>query len=96
MLPLFLLAYRASTHDTTGFTPARLLFGRELRLPSDLLFGTPPELDRPTIEHAVNFVDHLRDIHNYARQHVRLASNRMKTRYDKLADCAGCQEGDRV
>jgi hypothetical protein len=42
MLPLFLLAYRASMYDTTGFTPASLLFGRELRLPSDLLFGTPP------------------------------------------------------
>jgi hypothetical protein len=29
-LPLFLLAYRASTHDTTGLTPASLEFGREL------------------------------------------------------------------
>jgi transposase InsO family protein len=29
-LPLFLLAYRASTHDTTGLTPANLVFGREL------------------------------------------------------------------
>jgi hypothetical protein len=26
-LPLFLLAYRASTHDTTGLTPASLVFG---------------------------------------------------------------------
>jgi hypothetical protein len=29
-LPLFLLAYKASTHDTTGLTPAKLIFGREL------------------------------------------------------------------
>jgi hypothetical protein len=93
MLPLFLLAYRASTHDTTGFTLASLLFGRELRLPSDLLFGTPPDKERPTLEHAA---DHLRDIHNYVRQHLRLASNRMKTRYDKLANWAGYQEGHRV
>jgi hypothetical protein len=27
---------------------------------------------------------------------MRLASNRMKTRYDKLANCASYQEGDRV
>jgi hypothetical protein len=47
----------------------------------------------PTIEHAANLVDH---IHNYARQHLRLASNRMKTWYDKLANCAGYREGDRV
>jgi hypothetical protein len=96
MLPLFLLAYRASTHDTTGFTPAGLLFGREIRLPSDLLFGTPPDKERPTIEHAANLVHHLIGIHNYARQHLRLASNRMKTRYDKLANCVGYHEGDRV
>jgi hypothetical protein len=66
MLPLFLLAYRASTNDTTVFTPASLLFGRELRLPSDLLVGTPPDKERPTIEHAANLVEHLRDINNYA------------------------------
>jgi hypothetical protein len=40
-LPIFLLAYRASTHDSTGLTPASLVFGRELRLPYDLLFGAP-------------------------------------------------------
>jgi hypothetical protein len=44
---LFLLAYQASTHDTTGFTPTSLLFGREL--PSDLLFRSPPGKERPTI-----------------------------------------------
>jgi hypothetical protein len=51
-LHLFLLAYRASTHDTTGFTPASLVFGRELRLPCDLLFGVPPDKERPTTDYA--------------------------------------------
>jgi hypothetical protein len=37
-LRIFLLAYKASTHDSTGLTPANLVFGRELRLPSYLLF----------------------------------------------------------
>jgi hypothetical protein len=46
-LTFFLLAYRASTHDTTGSTPASLVFGRELRLPCDLLFGAPPDKERP-------------------------------------------------
>jgi hypothetical protein len=46
-LPLFLLAYRASTHDTTGLTPASLVFGRELRLPCDLLFGVSPDKELP-------------------------------------------------
>ena len=95
-LPLFLLAYRASTHDTTGLTPAGLVFGRELRLPCDLLFGVPPDKEQPTTDYAADLVDHLHDIHNYARQHLKLASDRMKTRYDKLANSAGYDEGDRV
>jgi hypothetical protein len=33
-------------------------------------------------------------IHNYARQHMKLASDRMNTRYNKLANSAGYQEGD--
>jgi hypothetical protein len=43
ILPLFILAYWQSTHNTTGWTPATLVFGRELRLPCDLLFGVPPD-----------------------------------------------------
>jgi hypothetical protein len=42
-LTLFLLAYWASIHDTTGLTTVSLVFGRELRLPCDLLFGVPPD-----------------------------------------------------
>jgi hypothetical protein len=51
-LHLLLLAYRASTQDTTGFTPASLVFGRELRLPCDLLFGVPPDKERLTTNYA--------------------------------------------
>ena len=39
--PLFPMAYRSSGHDTTGMTPAKLVFGREIRLPGDLMFGSP-------------------------------------------------------
>jgi hypothetical protein len=67
-LPLFLLAYRASTNDTTGFTPASLVFGRELRLPCELLFEATPDKERPTTDYAADLLDNLHDIHNYARQ----------------------------
>jgi hypothetical protein len=86
-LPLFLQAYGAFTHDTTNLTPARLVFWRELRLPCDLLFEAPPDMGRPTTDHAAELVDHLHDIHDYARRQLKLASVRMKTRYDKLAKC---------
>jgi hypothetical protein len=92
-LPLFLLAYRATNHDTTGFTPARLVFGRELRLPCDLVFGTLPDKERPTTDHEADLLDLLHDIHNYARQLLKLASDRMKTRCDELAN-SGYREGN--
>ncbi|XP_023703856.1 uncharacterized protein LOC111862580 [Cryptotermes secundus] len=73
-----------------------LVFGRELRLPCDLLFGVPPDKELPTIEYAADLVDHLHDIHNYALKHLKLASDRTKTRYDILANSTGYYEGDRV
>jgi hypothetical protein len=36
-IPIFLLAYRASTHDTMGLTSANPVFRGELCLPCDLL-----------------------------------------------------------
>jgi hypothetical protein len=77
-LPLFLQAYGASTHDTTGLTPARVVFGRELRLPCDLLFETPPGKGRPSTNHAAELVNHLHDIQDYACRHMKLASDRRK------------------
>jgi hypothetical protein len=41
-------------------------------------------------------VDHLHDIHNYARQHLKLACDRMEARYDRLANFAGYHENDKV
>jgi hypothetical protein len=95
-LPIFLLAYRASTHDTTGVTPANMVFWRELRLPCDLLFGAPPDKEQSTTDYVADLVERLHDTNHYARQHLRVASDRMKARYDRLANSTGFQEGDRV
>jgi hypothetical protein len=84
MLSLFLLAYRASTHDTTGFTAPQ-----NSDCPAIYFSGHLPTRSGQQSSMRQNLVDHLRDIQNYARQHMRLFSNRMKTRYDKLAKCAG-------
>jgi hypothetical protein len=72
------------------------VFGRELQLPYDLLFGIAPDKERPITDYAADLVDHLHDIHNYAHQHLKLACDQMKTWYKKLANSAGYQEGDNV
>ena len=95
-LPLFLMAYRASTHETTGVTPANMVFGRELRLPCVLMFGASPDKEQSVTDYAADLVERLHDTHHFARQHLEVASDRMKARYDQLANSADFQEGDSV
>ncbi|KRY54980.1 Retrovirus-related Pol polyprotein from transposon 17.6 [Trichinella britovi] len=52
-----LLAYRTSALCTTGATPSRVLFGRELRLPVDLMYGVPTDAQ---LRSAGQYVQHLR------------------------------------
>ena len=42
-IPYLVLAYRSAIHESTGCTPAKVIFGRDLRLPVDLLLGRPEE-----------------------------------------------------
>jgi hypothetical protein len=49
ILLIILLAYRASTHDTMGLTPASLVLRREFQLPCHLLFWAPPTRNEPQL-----------------------------------------------
>ncbi|UYV68187.1 K02A2.6-like [Cordylochernes scorpioides] len=89
-LPLFLMAYRAA------ITKQRVMFGRELRLPCDLEFGTP---GGPPVE-VISYVGELRGVlsetHKLVREKIQLASHRMKTHYDLKANHEGFKENDLV
>lgn len=95
-LPLFLMAYRSAVHNTTGLTPARILFGKELRLPCDLKFGSPENEQMDVEDYAYRLREKLLAIHEIARERIQLASDRMKARYDVNASNSGFYEGDRV
>ena len=43
-LPSVLAAYHASTHESTGYTPNFLMFGREVRVPLDFAYEDPENL----------------------------------------------------
>ena len=97
-LPLLLLAYRSSTHESTGFCPALLFLGREPRLPLDLLLGSPPQVDGPQAHSYCQYVDDLQSklqsIHEVASQRLVEASNRQKRDYDHWENRTDYNTGD--
>ena len=81
-LPLLLMAYRTAIHETTGCIPASLMLGRDLRLPIDLLFGRPDQEPSSSISaYGDRLEARLEQVHEFARDHLRLISDRMKERY---------------
>ncbi|KFM71818.1 Apical endosomal glycoprotein, partial [Stegodyphus mimosarum] len=96
MLPLFLLAYRSAVHETTCYSPSQMLFGRDLRLPCDLLFGRPPNASSSPEEYIQDLQARFEVMHNFARERVNLATEKMKTRYDTRATGHRFNEGDKV
>ena len=97
-IPLLLLAYRSAEHEVTGYTPARLMCGRELRLPVDLVTGRPPDEDMPTTvtPYATALQDRLREVHHQVRDNLKVSGEAMKDRYDRRATSPPFSEGDQV
>ncbi|GFW60756.1 retrovirus-related Pol polyprotein from transposon 412 [Trichonephila clavipes] len=91
-----LLAYRSAVHETTGYSPSQMLFGRDLRLPCDLLFGRPPDTPSSPEEYVQNLQARFEDVHNLARERINLRTEKMKTRYDTKATGHQFKEGDKV
>ena len=96
-LQLALLAYRTAVQKSTNFTPSQLMFGREIRLPPDIIYGLPPTC-HPTTTHAyARALEHtLRDVYHRARQHDNHAHRYQKKYYDRRARDQCFHKGDRV
>jgi transposase InsO family protein len=99
VLPHVLAAYRASLHETTGFSPNLLMFGRETRSPLDLVYGRPPD----AVDNAANYSTYVRDLadrmesaYRLAREHLRVAAERRKRKYDLRVREKEFAVGDRV
>ncbi|GFX17666.1 retrovirus-related Pol polyprotein from transposon 412 [Trichonephila clavipes] len=95
-LPWFLLAYRSAVNETTGYSPSQTLFGRDLRLPADLLFSRPPNAPLAPEEYIEKLQEWMEKMHHLASERIGMASKRMKTRFDARAIRHDFHEGDKV
>lgn len=99
LVPLFLLSYRTALHETIGETPATMVTGRNLRLPTDLALGPTPDgehAEGSVSSYLVALHARLEAVHRFARRHMKQAFTRMKTRYDRRATDGGFAEGQSV
>ena len=84
-LPLVVSAYRASPHAATKFSPNMLVFGRETRMPIDVVLGRPQE-DQPEERSYEDFADglvnRLEAAYDVARRNLQTAALRRKNTYD--------------
>ena len=82
---IVLAAYRASPHESTGYSPNRLLFGRENVMPLDLMMGTPIEDGNryeSYHEYVLDLDDKLQSNFALAREHLGVAAKKRKRLYD--------------
>ena len=89
-------AYRSSKHELTGYTPNFLMFGREIRLPTELV-APIPEGDSKTWP---GYVESLRDKLHKAHEIVRMRMKRKMVhqteKYGPLSHQFQYKEGDLV
>lgn len=79
-LPYVTFAYNSSRHDTAGYSPFFLLYGREPSLPLDTLL---PDATPLTTEYARDAVAHADVARQVARAKLAASQSSQKHRYDE-------------
>ena len=83
-LPSVLAAYRATIHESTGFSPNFLFLGREVTAPLDLLLGKAPHVanEFSIYDFVANRQQIIRNSYTTVRQQLKCCAERMKRSYD--------------
>ena len=96
-------AIRTSINDTTGETPAFLMFGRDPRIPLDWIIGDPIQGLPPLTEeqeqiqnYRTHLMDKLRVAFNIVREHSEVGKLSQKMIYDRHTTLREFSEGDLV
>uniref|UniRef100_A0A1I8FZ33 CCHC-type domain-containing protein n=1 Tax=Macrostomum lignano TaxID=282301 RepID=A0A1I8FZ33_9PLAT len=90
------LSIRATVAESTGFTPAKLFFGREFELPLDLCHNPPPNEHYQPERYAHQLHRTLVETSALARRTRGKAQERQKRYYDRRALRAEFHEGELV
>lgn len=96
-LPLLTMAYRSAVHESTGYTPNRMMLGRELPMPSHLEFKSPElEGGREPVDYVKELEGVFLETHEVARANLRGAFRRQKEHYDRTSNHYDLSVGEEV
>ena len=78
-------AYRSTPQESTGFTPNMLMFGRELCMPAEIVFG-PGSSSHDTVSSYGIYIEEIREklnrAHTITREHLQKSAERNKAVYN--------------
>ena len=96
-LNLLTAAYRSSVHETTGFSPNYLMFGREVKTPLEVNLGLRANPSPHTCEeYAFNLQKELDEAYELAREHIGKTAERQKQDHDVRLSQNSFNAGDLV
>ncbi|KFD60515.1 hypothetical protein M514_27302 [Trichuris suis] len=95
VLPKVMMAYRATTHSSTGQSPYRMMFGRQCRLPEDIIDcdSTPRRAPKRYIEQLIRALD---EVNGKVQSRIAKEAARHKRYYDRCANPQQFKIGDLV
>lgn len=92
-----MMAFRSSVHSSTEHTPFQLMFGREMRIPLDVMMGSGPMGNESSYsEFVADLQGSLEAAYRDVRQNLKVAQHRQKDAYDKGVRHMVFQAGDLV
>ena len=90
-------AYNCTVHESTGYSPFFLLFGRSLRLTIDAIFDLQPEPGaRSDVEYVTKRKTAMQEAYSVASKSAMKSAIRGKRNFDKRVRSSALQVGDRV
>lgn len=99
-LPFALLVLRTTVHQSTGYSPAELVHGKNLRTPETIIFeklcGIENEEQTPVTEYIFDLINRLKKCQELAIESMEDAREKRKLWYDRDAVDRKFKPGDQV